>query len=150
MFLLLLFVLFSLVSAIWMAFRTNVYEQYGRGMEQFAEDDRKRYVDEDSEGYLYNLKLPDFLQTDCNACISNEEEGISLFIWPKISGRTEYGMQLSHPEGGELNIELCMMIDEEGNALEEMGEKEKRKFESQKEEIQVLLEKAEKRWGIHD
>lgn len=76
----------------WIGWRYFKYTAYTEGLEVFIEN--LSYVYTDEEGYLYNVKLPDYLTYTGNLCVAVPGGESALIIWPKVSGGYEYGVQL--------------------------------------------------------
>ena len=69
-----------------------------------------------------------------------------LIIWPKLDGRYELGVLL-YEQNGTDNQGYAVYIDKEGNPL---SEEDREIVTRHKENIEILLKKADERWDILD
>lgn len=120
-------------ASIWLCFRERVLDEYGDGLDRY---DRSGYSCMDDDFYSYSLKLPDHLSLTCNLCVTSPDGNVSLFIWPKITGEKEYGIQISGDKGL-----VCIYIDGRGRTLD-------RRQEVPDETVKVLLERAADKWKL--
>lgn len=83
---------FACYNVGWLGWRYFKYTAYTEKLEVFVEN--LSYVYTDEEGYLYNVKLPDYLTYTGNLCVAVPGGESALIIWPKAIGGYEYGVQL--------------------------------------------------------
>lgn len=132
--------LFGVYNLIWY-FTTQVkYSTYSENMDEFIPN--RSYVLEGEDGYLYNVKYPDYLSFTGNLGVSNNNNEVSLIIWPSIFGEDKYGLKID-----TIDDSYEIIIDREMKA--EVSEDDKI-IEKYKEEIEKLFQKADERWNIMD
>lgn len=99
-------------NVFWFGWRYVKYNSYTENLEVFIE--HLSYVYTDEEGYLYNVKLPDYLTYTGNLCVAVPGGASALLIWPKVNGGYKYGVQL------EIDEEVySIMLDENFAAQDE-------------------------------
>ena len=132
--------LFGVYNLIWY-FTTQVkYSTYSENMDEFIPN--RSYVLEGEDGYLYNVKYPDYLSFTGNLGVSNNNNEVSIIIWPSIFGEDKYGLKID-----TIDDSYEIIIDREMKA--EVSEDDKI-IEKYKEEIEKLFQKADERWNIMD
>lgn len=128
-------------TAAWMSNRGMIEERYSDGMIPY---DNVTYTYLDDEGYSYNLKLPDYPDFTGNLCVTAPGNEVSFFIWPSISGKFEYGIQISDVDDGRMEITRCVMTDSRGTPIE--GDRQM--LNGYKETIDDIVERADNMWEL--
>lgn len=130
--------LFVLYNIIWYFAIQSKYSEYSKNMDEFIPN--RSYVLDGEDGYLYNVKNPDYLSFTGNLGISNNNNEVSLIIWPSFFGEAKYGIKID-----TIDDSYEIIIDREMKA--EVSEDDKI-IEKYKEEIERLFQKADERWNI--
>ena len=146
-------ILFVAYNVVWFTWSHIKYGKLAKGMHEgdFSSFITPRYV-YSKDGYDYLVKYPDYLSLSGNLSVglpSEEDDNPftdALIIWPKASGRYEFGALLYEKAERENQMTgYNIYIDAEGNALfKEDQEIVKRHSEA----IKDLLAKADERWDI--
>lgn len=142
---------FLLLNLAWFLWRQAAYGDFTKGMT--AEEESgflvPRYVYKDDDGYDYSVKFPDYLHTTGNLAVSLPWTDVEspwtdgLIVWPEVGGGFTYGVILYEVTGEEALTEYQIYIDSGGNALDG-GDAEI--VERHRENVDDLLERAERRW----
>lgn len=133
-----LVILLVCYNLFWLGWRYFKYTSYTERLEVFIE--HLSYVYTDEEGYLYNVKLPDYLTYTGNLCVSVPGGESALLIWPKVSGGYEYGVQL------DLNGEVySIMLQDDFMARDSQFDDI---INAHSEVIQELYGRAEGMWQL--
>ena len=140
-------VLFVLINAGWLIWRTVKYGSYIRGMEKnvFATWIVPRYQYTDAEGYDYGVKYPEYLSLTGNMSVglpTTEDNWFTDFIiiWPKLFGGYEYGVSIS-----EGNQDYQIYINADGSAV---NPEDSKLVADNQETIQELLTRAQQMWEL--
>lgn len=133
-----LVVAFGVYNIAWFSWRYIKYNDYiTDNMETFL--DSKSYVYTDSDGYDYNLKLPDYLSYTGNLCVAESDGKCALLIWPNVFGGNKYGLQI------DINDEIqSIMLNEN---LTAQDKKYDELVDEYSKEISELFQRYEKQWN---
>lgn len=131
-----IFVLFSIFNLLWYLSYKN-YSNYSENLEEFVP--RKSYVLK-KEGYLFNVKYPDYLSFTGNLAVATNDEKIALIIWPSYFGKTKYGIQIEDED----KMIHSIMIEKNRKAV---NSKDRKMIESNMVDIKSLFQKSEVMWG---
>lgn len=127
---------FIMYNVFWFCWRNARYNGYTDNLDTFRE--HYSYVLTAEDGYLYNVKLPDYLSFTGNLCVATPDGRVALIIWPKIFRGYSYGVQIEK-DGEiysiELNEDLKSNQSEYNNLV---GENQ--------DTVSLLMEKAENMW----
>lgn len=132
-------VLFAVYNIFWYYTTHELYSQFKTGMEKM---EAFTYCSHDSENFGYLVGYPSYLHfnTGCLSITSADHES-SLIIWPQYNGKEfEYGVRVSY-----LGEKYEIKMTEDGNAIDPY---EQKIVDSNKEVIEKLYQKAEKKWGF--
>jgi len=129
-------VLFALYNLSWLYLTRAKYNQFSNDMQEIMVN-RTYVIQED--GYLYNVKYPDYLSFTGNLGVATDDEKYALLIWPSFYGKTEYGLQLVD----EKNETHSVMINKNRQAI---NEEYRDLIRRNKETINILFNKAAKMW----
>jgi hypothetical protein len=142
-----LVVLFLLINAGWFGWRMVKYDSYCRGWKKnpFATWIVPRYVYVDEEGYDYGVKYPDYLTFTGNMSVelpSADDNPFTdfLVVWPKVSGRVEYGVSLT--KGSQV---YQVYINADGTAV---YPEDIKMVEEYQDTINDLLSRAKRMWDL--
>ena len=140
-------VLFILVNAAWFIWRTVRYGAYCEGMEknEVATWIVPRYVHADADGFDYGVKYPDYLTFTGNMSVglpSADDNPFTdfLVVWPKVSGRVEYGVSLT--KGSQV---YQVYINADGTAV---YPEDIKMVEEYQDTINDLLSRAKRMWDL--
>lgn len=132
--------LFIMYNIIWFGWREKKYNLYVKNMETFIE--QVSYVHTDEEGYLYNVKKPDYLCYTGNLCVASPNGEEALLIWPRVFGGYKYGLQVEK-DNEVYSIMLNKDLEAEDVEAEEL-------VEENREAITTLNAKAVKMWSTEN
>lgn len=128
--------LFGIYNLLWYFTTQSKYTNYSEGMDEFVAN--KSYVLNPGNGYLYNVKYPDYLTFTGNLAVADENNEVSLIIWPSFYGEDEYGIRITtNDDSYEIMIDKDMKSVENNDILDKY-----------KKEIRMLFQKADEKWGI--
>lgn len=100
----------------------------------------------DEEGFTYDVNKPAYLHYNGSFCVCKDMH-LSLLVWPCFAGKTKYGAMFTNKEQW-----YQIQITKDGEMLEVYGYKytddEKEAYESKKEDVLVLLQKANTVWEL--
>lgn len=102
-------------------------------------------------GYHYSVKKPSYLSFTGNLAITNDEDDLSLIIWPLLTGGYEYGLQIL----GENNNFYSVMVDSDMNYLDDENSESMDKdlvnslINKRAVEIEALKSEVNRIWGIN-
>ncbi len=150
--------LFLLYNAVWFAYVNITYKPLEAAVGY--DETRDMHIAFDDEGYHYVVFRPDYLLFTGNLSIGkdfnyaeNGETFCSVIIWPTYKGY-EFGISLrtvisvdENSEGLEFET-VSIMLDENGQPLDELSDEEARLFEENQEQIREIYQKAHDMWGI--
>ena len=164
----LLLAAFALLSAVWYFTAYRPYDAYAealRAQPGFQEDPGFPECGIDGEGYTCNVARPGFLHWTGNLGIglpaltleNGEEVGFtdSLIIWPRMTGEPELGVILYEYDvqedsvtctGHQLYIAPDGTYIPYGDAAEDAANQAV--LETHRENVEALLSRARKIWGI--
>jgi len=91
--------LFMMYNLFWYLFVYNEYDKYIAGFEEFRP--HISYVLNGDDGYLYNVKYPDYLSFTGNLCVATNDGKQALLIWPEVFGTYKFGVQIIDEESEE-------------------------------------------------
>ncbi|SET56110.1 hypothetical protein [[Clostridium] polysaccharolyticum] len=131
-------ILFAGYNLLWAGWRFCRYHPYGKGMKVFRK--HMSYVYTDQDGYLYNVKQPDYLIYSGNLCVAAPDESCALLIWPNIVKGYRYGAQVN-----KNNITYSIMLE---NDLNPRDMQYSDLISEYSDRIQELKNKAAKQWNI--
>ena len=131
--------IFVIYNIFWFCVVHLNYNSFIEGMNEFRPN--VSYVLEGNDGYLYNVKNPDYLSYTGNACVSTKDGKVALLIWPGLFRETKYGVQITTND----NIVYSIIIDKNAEAIDSQY---KDMIIENSTIIQVLFQKAEKQWNI--
>lgn len=138
---LIILLIFGIINIVWYKVIHSEYAPYTIGLEEFKKN--VSYVLEE-DGFLYNVKLPDYLSFTGNLCVATNDGKYALLIWPNaFNNSAEYGIQIENEDKEILSI----MVDKNINAFEDHQEEV---INDNREIINELLEKAKGRWQSID
>lgn len=131
--------LFGVYNLIWYYVTQSKYDNFSERMDEFVKN--RSYVLNPGDGYLYNVKYPDYLTFTGNLGVSDEKNEISLIIWPSLfNGENEYGVRIiDEDESYEIMVDKDMKAED--SEIEDIVNK-------YQDEIQILFQKADEKWGI--
>lgn len=139
--------IFILSNICWFGWRSIKYDKYTENMEEntFTTVITPRYAYKDGEGYDYLVKYPDYLSFTGNLSVGmpvvdDDPFTDALLVWPQLDGNYEYGLLIYEEDSG-----YQIYIDAQGNALDDTYNEV---IERHKDDIDMLLEKADDMWGI--
>lgn len=122
---------FGLYNVIWFGWRACKYNSYTENLDVFIEHLSYVYTAED--GYLYNVKMPDYLTFTGNLCVATPDGGAALLIWPKVLGGYRYGFQIEkdneiysimlNQDFEAEDAQFKDIIDENNNVITELNSK---------------------------
>lgn len=131
-------VLFGLYNLIWYFTTQSKYGNYIDHMDEFVAN--RSYILNPGDGYLYNVKYPDYLTFTGNLGISDDNHLISLIIWPSFIGENKYGVRITDND----NV-YEVMLDKEMKAKESENNEI---IDKHIGEIQEMFQKADEQWDI--
>lgn len=138
---LIILLIFGIINIVWYKVIHSEYVPYTIGLEEFKKN--VSYVLEE-DGFLYNVKLPDYLSFTGNLCVATNDGKYVLLIWPNaFNNSAEYEIQIENEDKEILSI----MVDKNINAFEDHQEEV---INDNREIINELLEKAKGRWQSID
>lgn len=131
---------FGAYNIFWYFSIISKYKDYSENMDELIA--YKSYFLNPHDGYLYNVKYPDYLTFTGNLGISDEKNNLALIIWPSLYGENEYGVRIiTDEETYEIMVDKNMKAANSSfNSI----------IDEYKEEIEKLFEKANKQWNIID
>lgn len=131
--------LFGVYNLIWYYVTQSKYDNFSEKMDEFVKN--RSYVLNPGDGYVYNVKYPDYLTFTGNLGVSDEKNEISLIIWPSLfNGENEYGVRIiDEDESYEIMVDKDMKAED--SEIEDIVNK-------YQDEIQILFHKADEKWGI--
>lgn len=130
--------IFLFYNIVWILWSHLKYDSFTKGMKPFIKN--SSYVLEGADGYLYNVKYPDYLQMGGNMCVATQDEKYALLIWPRIIGGYDYGVQIE-AEGTLYSILVTP-------AMQAIDEKYEDILSPYQETIHQLNEKAHQMWAL--
>jgi len=131
-------ILFGIYNIVWYSIIQSKYNTYIENMDEFRKN--KSYILKGDDGFLYNVKLPDYLSFTGNLGVTTEDGKYALLIWPNaFNNRVKYGVQLVNAD----NEMVRVMINEDITAL---NDNYSDIIEKNKVEINELLIKAKYKW----
>jgi hypothetical protein len=133
-----LILLFALYNLVWYFATQSKYGGYVKDMDELFAN--RSYVLEPGDGYLYNVKYPDYLSLTGNLGVTDEENGVALIIWPSFFGEDSYGVRIATDRDTYL-----VMVNKDIKAIDSVDDDVIDKY---KEEIKMLFQKADNKWGI--
>ena len=142
-------IVFAVYNVVWFAWSHLKYGKLSGGMEEteFSTFVTPRYIYTDADRYDFLVKYPDYLTFTGNLSVGmpTTEENYntdSLIIWPKLSGKYEFGAILYEEDGTAYRV----YIDADGNALSKEDEDV---VSRHRDSIETLLTMADNKWGIY-
>lgn len=129
---------FGAYILFWYMWQNAKYTPYITGMEEFVPG--KSYVYTAEDGYLYNVKKPDFLTYTGNMCVSVPKGECALLIWPKSRKGFDYGVQIQKDQ--EI---YSIMLKADHTAVEK---NDNELLQEYSECIEDLFKKASDKWEI--
>ncbi|MDD7306137.1 MAG: hypothetical protein PUG67_06080 [Peptoniphilaceae bacterium] len=127
--------LFIIYNMIWLLNVLVRYKPYTKGFETFEKN--KSYYSVGKNGYVYNVKYPNYLSFTGNMAISKDNDRIGLIIWPKIFGNFDLGLQIN--EDNEIYSYILDAKRKDYN---------KSIIEKNRDDIEDLKKKAENKFNI--
>lgn len=132
--------LFGIYNLIWYLLIHSKYDPYTEGMDEFRKN--ISYILNEEDGYLYNVKLPDYISYTGNLGISTRNNEYSLLIWPNVfTDEVEYGVQIQ----AENNEVWSIMVDENMEAVNAYYDEI---VNENREAIEDLYKKAREKWSF--
>ena len=142
---------FLLLSLIWFGWRHMAYSGFAKDMTRtdMSSPLFPTYAAKDEDGFDYTVKYPDYLSLTGNLAVGfpgTEENPFTdgLIIWPKCTGRYEYGVILNSREDDGNGY--MFYIDARGNAMDA-------EYQSIAEEyqdvIRELMDRAQNTWNLN-
>lgn len=135
----LVLIIFGLYNIYWYQTTHSKYSSYIGGMNEFVRN--KSYILQDTEGYLFNVKYPDYLSYTGNLGISTEEGKLSLIIWPGMFKSTKYGLRITTND----NVVYNILLDKNANAIDKQYDE---LIKENRTAIQLLFQKANNQWNL--
>ncbi len=134
-----LILLFGVYNLIWYFVTQSKYDNLSKKMDEVVKN--RSYVLNAGDGYVYNVKYPDYLTFIGNLGVSDEKNEMSLIIWPSLfNGDNEYGVRIiDEDESYEIMVDKDMKAED--SEIKDIVNK-------YKDEIQILFQKADEKWGI--
>lgn len=136
---LILICLFCAYNIVWFGWRQLRYKKYIENFDVFRP--HYSYVLGPKDGFLYNVKLPDYLTYTGNLCVSTEDGTVGLLIWPKIFAGYRFGVQIEADDNTIYNIMLKADFTAEDAAFADL-------LDTYKETILELRNRANRKWEI--
>lgn len=130
--------IFLLYNIFWIAWRYLKYKEYISGFSEFSR--YSSYVLNPNDGFLYNVKEPDYLSYTGNLGISTDNNRVALIIWPKVFNGYNIGTQIIVDD-----ITYCIMLSPELTAKDPYYQNI---VDDNINTILELQKKAEIKWGI--
>lgn len=131
-------IVFGFYNAAWFCHKEYKYTPYTEELKEFIEN--KSYVLTAEDGYLYNVKIPDYLSFTGNLCVTEPEQKCSLLIWPKPFGKFKYGVIIKE-DTDVYQIELNEDFTAKDSQFDEIVEK-------YSDVIEDLHDKSVKMWDV--
>lgn len=129
---------FALFNVLWLCWRNIRYNHYIEGLQVFRK--HYSYVLIADDGYLFNVKLPDYLTFTGNLCVATPDSKVALILWPNVLSGYHYGTQIEK-DGEVYSIELDENLYARQTYYNDM-------IEENEDTIQYLMKKAEFMWDI--
>ena len=127
------------VYNLWWYFQVYApYKPYTEGFSVFEEGVSYYWNPED--GFLYNVKLPDYLRWTGNLCIATRDNNNALLIWPGRTRETEYGLDL---DGVQFRVRVTEDMEPLDSAYQGLVD-EHREIDDR------LLKRANEVWDLAD
>ncbi len=144
-----LIVVFALINILWYVSKENKYGKYSKGMNKSIMSTfiTPKYESVDEEGFTYGVKYPDYLSNVGNLSVAfppidDNLINDGLIIWLNGKSEYEYGVILYDNEN-----QYMVYIDENGK---ELNEEDHGIVEKHKENITLLLNKANVFWKLKE
>ncbi|MCR4758716.1 MAG: hypothetical protein K5705_00335 [Oscillospiraceae bacterium] len=127
---------FILYNLFWLCWRNIRYNGYTKNLKTFRK--HYSYVLTADDGYLFNVKLPDYLSFTGNLCVATPDDKIALIIWPNVFKDYHYGVQVEK-DGEVYSIEVNEKLESKKTEYNDL-------IDENKNTIQLLREKAADMW----
>ncbi|MCP3795520.1 MULTISPECIES: hypothetical protein [unclassified Paenibacillus] len=136
---LIIVLLFGVWNAVWFILTNNRYDDFLKAVpkSKFGNHIIKK------DGYVYNVKRPDYLSFTGNLGINNPEARETLIIWPLIDGSYEFGVRLQKD-----GIIYELSLDEQMQPVDQNDKQTNILIQELKPEITALYEKANSMWKL--
>lgn len=126
------------LHVVWFVWRQAKYSSYASDMEPFIK--YLSAIHTDSDGYVYNVKYPDYPSLTGNLAIATPDDSVGLIIWPHVLTGYSAGVQIEK-DGFTYNIEL-------NDSFEASKPEDKAVFAQYRDEVDLLVDRAEDFWDI--
>ncbi|OBZ11506.1 hypothetical protein A7975_20685 [Bacillus sp. FJAT-26390] len=133
-------ILFGVWNLAWLFITKNRYHDF---TEAIPKTEGGSYITT-KDGYIYNVKLPDYLHFTGNLGIANHDKGEALIIWPLINGGYEYGIRLQKD-----GVAHEIYVDENMNPIDKNDTDSVQLIEKYKAEANGLLARANEMWDLN-
>lgn len=138
-----IFLLFGLYNIMWSAIVYHRYNDFIVGMDEIYP--HRTYATVGTDGYTYNVKLPDYLSFVGNLGIQKSEHGnCALIIWPGVYSATDYGVIIQAADGQKYAIGFTS----ERVPVSDTPEEVKQVAFEYSDQINELFDKANEMWTI--
>jgi hypothetical protein len=130
--------LFGVYNLMWFQLTKSKYRNYINGMDEFRKN--VSYVQNNGDGYLYNVKFPEYPTYTGNLAIATRDNKYSLIIWPNIFNNDfKYGVQIEN----ENNEVISIRVDEN---MDSINEYDKEMTDKNKEILNELYYISKNKW----
>lgn len=130
------------------------YKSYGSISDDYEKFDGM-YVKEDKRKFDYTWSYPKYLSFTGNYAITNEDDTLSLIIWPKslLKKESRFGLQIYSKVKKEgymfyIDREMNYLYPENIDFSEKQEEEILKLMKAHETEIKDLMELADKEWEI--
>lgn len=137
-----------LLNVMWFVWSRITYGRYTKGLDMDKTEWHSflvpRYYKQDSDGFDFSIKYPDYLSITGNLCVgcpSETEDDFftdSLIIWPRAFGGFDYGLLLY-----EEDAQYQIYVDSSGKPLDCAYDEV---VERHRENVDLLFARAENLW----
>lgn len=124
-------------NLFWLVWRPWRYRPYTENFEEFIEN--MSYVCTTDDGYMCNVKMPDYPGFTGNLGVASSDNKYALIIWPKIFYGYTYGVQLEID-----GVIYSIMLAEDHTAQDSEYDDLVQEYSA---EINALFETAEELWN---
>ena len=140
--------LFAVYNAVWFAYREIRYKPLTENIEN-----RYGVYLTAIDDVTYSVSKPSYLSFTGNLSLADTETHEGLIIWPEFPSGYRYAADIAvrtdKEDGREIPVLAPIMIDENGNWIDDSGyygKKEREIFDEKQEEIKEWLENKNQLW----
>lgn len=142
--------LFAVYNAVWFAYREIRYKPLTENIEN-----RYGVYLTAIDDVCYSVSKPSYLSFTGNLSLADAETHEGLIIWPAFPSGYRYAADIvvrtDKADGREIPVLSPIMIDENGNWIDDSGnygKKEREIFDEKQEDIKEWLRLADEMWNL--